>query len=69
MPSKAPPIPPDQRSHPSEKPDVAGSNIGRRDRVTEAQSEQPGDDDVNLDQQGRHANIRQNVQHRGQRNS
>ena len=61
MASKAPPIPPDQRSHPGEKPHIEGSDIGRRDRVTGAQSEQPGDDDVNLEQQGRHGNREQNV--------
>ena len=61
MASKAPPIPPDQRSAPDEKPHIAGGDIGRRDKVTGAQSEQPGDDDVNLDEQGRHGNRRQNV--------
>jgi len=65
MASKAPPIPPEQRSHASEKPGVAGSDIGRRDRVTGAQSEQPGDDDVNLSEQGRHGNINQNTHHQG----
>jgi hypothetical protein len=59
--SKAPPIPPEQRSVAGEKPDIAGSDIGRRDRVTGLQSEQPGDGDVNLDEQGRHGNRRQNV--------
>jgi hypothetical protein len=61
MASKAPPIPPDQQARPGETPHIEGSDVGRRDRVTGAQSEQPGDDDVNLDQQGRHANRRQNV--------
>jgi hypothetical protein len=61
MTSKAPPIPPDQRSHPGEKPHIEGADIGRRDRVTGAQSEQPGDDDVNIEQQGRHGNREQNV--------
>jgi len=59
--SKAPPIPPDQRSAPVEKPHIEGSDIGRRDRVTGLQSEEPGDGDVNLDEQGRHGNRRQNV--------
>ena len=31
MGSKAPPIPPDQRSHPAEKPHIEGSDIGRRE--------------------------------------
>ena len=61
MASKAPPIPPDQRAHPGETPHIEGSDIGRRDRVTGAQSEQPGDYDVNLEQQGRHGNREQNV--------
>ena len=34
MASKAPPIPPDQRASAGDKADVAGSDIGRRDRVT-----------------------------------
>lgn len=54
MTSKAPPIPPDQRS-----------DIGRRDRVTGAQSKQPGDDDVNLKAQGRQGNINQNTHNQG----
>ena len=65
MGSKAPPIPPDQRSHPDEKSQIEGSDIGRRDGVTGAQSEQPGDDDVNLTSQGRHGNIAQNTTHQG----
>ena len=65
MTSKAPPIPPDQRSHPGEKPHIEGADIGRRDRVTGAQSEQPGDDDVNLKSQGRHGNIAQNTTRQG----
>lgn len=59
--SKAPPIPPDQRSHPKDKPHVEGSDIGRRDSITNLQSSQPGDDDVNLKNQGRFGNRRQNV--------
>jgi hypothetical protein len=65
MASKAPPIPPDQRSSGKEKPDVAGEDIGRRDRVTGDQSSQPGDDDINLRQQGRQGNINQNTHHQG----
>lgn len=65
MASKAPPIPPEQRASPGEKPRVEGSDIGRRDRVTGAQSEQPGDDDVNLKEQGRHGNVHQNTHHQG----
>lgn len=60
MASKAPPIPPDQRSAPDEKPHIEG-DIGRRDRETGLQSSQPGDDDTNLKEQGRFGNRRQNV--------
>jgi hypothetical protein len=65
MASKAPPIPPEQRSHPTEKPQVEGNTQGRRDEVTDLQSSQPGDDDVNLSEQGRHGNINQNTHHQG----
>jgi hypothetical protein len=65
MASKAPPIPPEQRSYPADKADIAGADIGRRDKVTGAQSEQPGDDDVNIKLQGRHANIAQNTTRQG----
>ncbi len=63
--SKAPPIPPDQRSHPGEKPHIEGSTQGRRDERAGLQSSQPGDDDVNLEEQGRHGNINQNTHHQG----
>jgi hypothetical protein len=63
--SKAPPIPPDQRSHPGEKPHIEGSTQGRRDERTGLQSSQPGDDDVNLKEQGRQGNIHQNTHHQG----
>ncbi len=65
MASKAPPIPPGQRSSSGDKPDVAGDDVGRRDRVTGDQSSQPGDADVDLKQQGRAANIRQNTRNQG----
>jgi hypothetical protein len=61
MGSKAPPIPPEQRAFHGQKPDIDGADIGRRDRVTGAQSEQPGDDDVNLKSQGRQGNLQQNM--------
>ena len=61
MASKAPPIPPEQRSSTGQKPDVAGADVGRRDARTNLQSSQPGDDDVNLKSQGRYGNRRQNV--------
>lgn len=61
MASKAPPIPPDQRSYPGERPNVKGSHADRRDMITGLRSFQPGDDDVNLKEQGRYGNRRQNV--------
>ena len=63
--AKAPPIPPEQRSHKGQKPDIEGDTNGRRDEKTEAQSSQPGDDDVNLDQQSRHGHININTHHQG----
>jgi hypothetical protein len=65
MASKAPPIPPAQRASPGEKPHIQGSDIGRRDKVTGDHSSQPGDDDINLKEQGRAGNIRQNTRHQG----
>jgi hypothetical protein len=52
--SKMPPIPDQQKSG-------RGPDIGRRDAVTGLQSSQPGDADTNIEQQGRQANIRQNL--------
>ena len=69
MASKAPPIPPEQRAHPRDKAHVEGARQDRRDRIADVQSHQPGDADVNLKEQGRHGNRRQNVddvQHRVQ---
>jgi hypothetical protein len=63
--SKAPPIPPEQRSSSADKANIKGSDIGRRDRVTGDQSSDPGDGDVNLEQQGRQGNIHQNTRHQG----
>lgn len=63
--SKAPPIPPEQRAFKGQKPDIEGSTQGRRDEKTGLQSSQPGDDDVNLKQQGRQGGIHQNTHHQG----
>jgi hypothetical protein len=63
--SKAPPIPPEQQSFRGQKPDIAGATQGRRDEVTGLQSDQPGDADVNLKQQGRQGNSNQNTHHQG----
>ena len=54
MGSKAPPIPPDQRSAPTEKPHIEG---GRRMAK--------GNAGQNLKEQGRHGNINQNTHHQG----
>lgn len=62
MGSKAPPIPKEQGGG---RADIKGADIGRRDRETGLQSEQPGDDDVNLKEQGRFGNIRQNTTRQG----
>lgn len=65
MASKAPPIPPEQRAHPGDKPHIEGTHADRRDASTGAQSGQPGDADVNLKSQGRHGNIHQNTHNQG----
>jgi len=59
--SKAPPIPPDQRSTPSEKPHIEGARRDRHDAKADLQSNPSSDGDVNLREQGRFGNIRQNV--------
>ncbi|HYE46560.1 MAG TPA: hypothetical protein VEA44_12405 [Caulobacter sp.] len=59
--SKAPPIPPEQRAFKGQRPDIQGSNQGRRDAETGLQSATEGDADANLDEQGRFGNRRQNV--------
>ena len=66
--SKAPPVPPEQRSFAerSTRSDDPTSRLesahpDRRDRETGVQSPQPGDADVNLETQGRFGNIKQNL--------
>ena len=63
--SKAPPIPPEQRAFKGQRPDIQGDDDGRRDARTGLQSNQPGDADTNLKQQGRQGNINQNTHHQG----
>jgi len=58
--SKAPPIPPEQRAFKGQKPDIEGK--GGHDGL---QSKDPGNADVNLDEQGRHGNLRQNTSRSG----
>ena len=62
----APKIPEEQQSfadHGAASAEDAKSD--RRDRRTGAQSAQPGDADVNTDQQGRFGDIKQNTTHQG----
>lgn len=58
--SKTPPIPREQRSFQGQGRDREDSHLERRDAKTGLQSGH-GDDDVNLAQQGRQANTRQNL--------
>ena len=58
--SKLPPIPDEQRSF-GGGDKAEDKTADRRDLKTGLQSGQPGDADVNLDQQGRQANTRQNL--------
>jgi hypothetical protein len=74
-----PPIPADQRSPgpnaaagqdaktegAKSNADVTEGLTDPRDEVTDLQSSQPGDDDVNLKQQGRQGDIAQNTTHQG----
>jgi len=59
----APRIPKEQRSFAdrgAQSPEQA-MHADRRDLETGAQSNQPGDADINLDTQGRFGNLRQNL--------
>lgn len=58
--TRNPPIPPDQR-RPHDEVDADTAKLDRRDRRTDAQSGEPGDADVNTDEQGRFGNLAQNV--------
>lgn len=61
--SSMPKIPKEQRSyadHGAASVEEAASS-DRRDRETGVQSGQPGDSDVNLDEQGRYGNLKQNL--------
>ncbi|KQY32690.1 hypothetical protein ASD21_22520 [Caulobacter sp. Root1455] len=58
--SKAPPIPPEQRAFKGQKPEIEGQS-GQDD----LQSPDPGNADVNLKEQGRHGNLRQNTSRSG----
>lgn len=58
-----PRIPKDQRSDADKgrTPADAAADSDRRDLETEIQTAQPGDSDVNLDEQGRFGNLKQNL--------
>lgn len=57
--SKAPPIPPEQRAFRGEKPQIEGTSSA------DVQGADRGNADVNLKEQGRHGNIKQNTTHQG----
>lgn len=59
----APKIPKEQRSFADKgaKPAAEAMSDDRRDLETEIKTGQPGDADVNLDEQGRFGNLRQNL--------
>ena len=59
----APRIPKEQRSY-ADKGGLAvedAADSDRRDLETEVQTGQPGDSDINLDEQGRFGNLKQNL--------
>ncbi len=58
-----PRIPKEQRSYADKggKPAADAGDSDRRDLETEIQTGQPGDADINLDQQGRFGNLKQNL--------
>lgn len=61
--TKSPKTPKEQRSfadHGAQSLEMAASD-DRRDHLTGVQSPQPGDADVNLDEQGRYGNLKQNL--------
>lgn len=55
--SKPPPIPPEQRAFKGQKPDIEGRRVEG--------PKEAGTADLNLDEQGRHGNLRQNTTHSG----
>jgi hypothetical protein len=57
--SKLPPIPPEQRAFGDDTPQADSVPADRRDSKTGLQSSQPGDDDTNLEEQGRQGSISQ----------
>jgi len=62
--TKSPKIPKEQRSfadHGGKSVEDAALSDDRRDTLTGVQSGQPGDADVNLNEQGRYGNLKQNM--------
>lgn len=56
--SKAPPIPPAQRSSPNDKAHILGAQGGRHDGL------ETRDHELNLREQGQQGNLRQNLAHK-----
>jgi hypothetical protein len=56
--SKAPAIPPEQRSSPSEKAHILGARGGRHSSL------ETRDHELNLKEQGQQGNLRQNLTHK-----
>jgi hypothetical protein len=61
MGSKAPPIPPDQRARPGDKPHIKGDHMDRHDMKTGDESRRP----LNEREQGRQGNLHQNTRNTG----
>jgi hypothetical protein len=65
--SRTPPIPPDQRSAAGDKAHIRGAHMSHHDAKTGLESGQPGSAHVNLREQGREGNLRQNLTHKDRR--
>jgi hypothetical protein len=59
--SKAPPIPPEQRSSPKDHAHIQGAHGSRHDQKTGLEAREHD----NLREQGRQGNMTQNLRHRG----
>jgi hypothetical protein len=59
--TKSPSVPKEQRSFADHGARTVQEMADRRDQATGAQSSQPGDMDVNTQQQGRFGNLKQNM--------
>ena len=61
--SRAPPIPPEQRSSPKEQAHIQGAHSSRHDLKTGLEARDHGE--TNLREQGQQGNLRQNLTHKG----